>query len=248
LRRQARNEGWILVKNTLPTASLKPLSPSPGLLAVLKLSLCLLAFAITDNHAGVAPDDRDAHGQPGAAIYQRGRSELGFESIYTFAIVPNPFFAMAGLNNKSPIDYKLSTQVLSLRYQLTNPSGPSFLRGNWEISGLLIGSAIVEGPESYFIGLGGGLRYYFVQPHARLAPFIEVRGAAGFTDSSGTKYAQQQDFTFCYMLGAGLRYDWNQRLSLTASAVDQHLSNAYITSPNYGFDSVGVSLGALIRF
>jgi hypothetical protein len=227
---------------------LKPLGPSRGSLAALKISVCLLAITMTDSHAGFAIDDHNEPDQPSAAIYQRGRLELGLESIYTFTVIPNPFFALAGLNNKSPIDYKLSTQALSLRYQLTDPSGPFFLRGNWEISGILIGSVIVQGPESYFVGLGGGLRYYFVQPHARLAPFLEVRGAAGFTDSRGSKYAQQQDFTFCYMLGAGLRYDLNQRLSLTASAVDQHLSNAYLTSPNYGFDSVGFSLGALFRF
>ena len=64
--------------------------------------------------------------------------------------------------------------------------------------------------------MGGGLRYYFVQPRARLAPFLEVRGAAGFTDSRGYHYAQQQDFTFSYMLGAGFRYDFNRRLSVTA--------------------------------
>lgn len=210
------------------------------------LTVSLSAVAGIESHAATVPGDHA--GQTGAPIYERGRLELGLESIYTFIIIPNPFFELAGAYNKSPIDYKLSTQVFALRYQLTNPSGPSFLRGNWEISGILIGSAIVEGAESYFVGLGGGLRYYFVQPRARLAPFLEVRGGAGFTDSRGYKYAQQQDFTFCYLLGAGLRYDLNQRMSFTVTAVDQHLSNAYLTRPNYGFDSVGVSLGTLIRF
>jgi Lipid A 3-O-deacylase (PagL) len=163
-------------------------------------------------------------------------------------VIPNPFFAMAGAYNKNRLDYELNTEIFSLRYQLTNPAGPWFLRGNWEISALLLGSVIIDGPESYFAGLGAGLRYYFVQPRARLVPFIEVRGGAGFTDSRGYRDAQQQDFTFCYMLGAGLRYDLNRYLSLTASAIDQHLSNSYITSPNYGFDSSGFSLGALIRF
>jgi Lipid A 3-O-deacylase (PagL) len=207
---------------------------------------CLLASARSESCAGeISTDDSRWQEQ---LIYTRGRLELGLESAYVFIIVPNPFFGLAGSYNKSPIHYKLSTQVLSLRYHLTNPSGPSFLRGNWEISGLAVGSVIVDGAESYFAGLGAGLRYYFVQPGARLVPFVEVRGAAGFTDSRGYHYAQQQDFTFSYMLGAGLRYDLNRRVSLTAAAIDQHLSNAYITRPNYGFDSVGLSLGALLRF
>jgi hypothetical protein len=224
---------------------LKPLSRVRRIAVALATSFCLLAISGAESHAGPTTDDHGTN-QSAAATYERGRLELGLESMYTFVIIPNPFFGMAGLYNTSPIDYKLSTQLLSLRYQLTSPSGPSFLRGNWEISGILIGSVIFEGAESYFVGLGGGLRYYFVQPRARLAPFLEARGAAGFTDSRGYKYAQQQDFTFCYILGAGLRYDLNQRLSLTVSAIDQHLSNAYLTRPNYGFDSVGVSTSAIL--
>jgi hypothetical protein len=209
--------------------------------------LWLFAVPQTESYAG-AISSNEAAQSPDAPLYARGRSEFGLESTYSFAVIPNPFFAIAGLYNKNSLDYKLATQILSLRYQLTNPGGWSFLRGNWEISGLVMGTAIVEGPESYFAGLGGGLRYYFVQPRARLAPFLEVRGAAGFTDSRGYHDAQQQDFTFSYILGAGFRYDVNRRLSVTASAIDQHLSNAYITRPNYGFDSLGFSLGALIRF
>lgn len=227
---------------------LKPLSFGRGALAALTVLFCLCAPGKTECLAGGVPSDGPRPTETGSAIYERGRLELGLESIYTFVVVANPFFATAGSYNKSPIDYHLSTQVLALRYQLTDPSGAWFLRGSWEISGIFIGTAIVEGAESYYVGLGGGLRYYFVQPRARLAPFLEVRGAAGFADSRGYKYAQQQDFTFCYILGAGLRYDLNTRLSLTVSAVDQHLSNAYITRPNYGFDSVGISLGTVIRF
>jgi hypothetical protein len=210
-------------------------------------SVGLCAAAQTEAYAGANFSHETAE-SPDAPFYARGQWELGLESAYSFAVIPNPFFAIAGLYNKNSLDYKLATQILSLRYQLTNPSGWSFLRGNWEISGLVIGTAIVEGPESYFAGVGGGLRYYFVQPCARLVPFLEVRGGAGFTDSRGYHDAQQEDFTFSYMLGAGLRYDVSHRLSVTASAIDQHLSNAYITSPNYGFDSLGFSVGALIRF
>jgi Lipid A 3-O-deacylase (PagL) len=227
---------------------LKPFSLRCGRLARTLVPLCSFALAGSEVYAGENSVDGGATKLEDSTFYARGRLDFGLESAYTFLGVANPFFAMAGSYNKNPIDYKLSTQILSLRYQPADPSGPSFLRGSWEISGLLLGSVILEGPESYFAGLGAGLRYYFVQRHARLAPFVEVRGAAGFTDSRGYHYAQQQDFTFCYMLGAGLRYDLNRRLSLTATVIDQHLSNAYLTRPNYGFDSVGFSLGVVIRY
>jgi hypothetical protein len=185
---------------------------------------------------------------PPHSIYEKGRWEFSLESAYTFQTIPNPFFALAGLNNKNPLHYRLATQILSARYQLTNPGGPLFLRGTLETSANLVGSVVVHGPESYFIGFALGFRYYFVQPGARLVPYLEVRGGPGQTDSRGFRHAQQQDFTFTYMLGAGLRYDANPHWSATLSVVDQHLSNAYLTNPNYGFDSVGVSVGLIRRF
>jgi len=197
---------------------------------------------------GIADPSLSRRSESNTAIYERGRWEFGLESAYTFVIVPNPFFGIAGQYNKNPRDYKLATQILAARYQFANPGGPLFLRGSLEMSGILVGSAIVEGPESYFFGLGIGFRYYFIQPGARLVPYLEVRGGPGWTDSRGMRFAQQQDFTFTYILGAGVRYDVNRRWSLTASVIDQHLSNAYLTKPNYGFDSVGFSLGAITRF
>ena len=77
---------------------------------------------------------------------------------------------------------------------------------------------------------------------------MEARGAVGQTDSRGYFEAQQQDLTFSYQFSAGLRYEVNRRWSVTASATHQHVSNAYLTSPNYGFDVLGISLGVIRRF
>ena len=103
----AMNENW------LRTVLLKPLSLSRGVPVALTISFCLLAITRT-GRAGPAMNQRAGASQSIAAVYERGRLELGLESIYTFVTIPNPFFGTAGLYNKSPIDYELSTQILAL--------------------------------------------------------------------------------------------------------------------------------------
>ena len=185
---------------------------------------------------------------PSEPLYQKGQREFSLESSYLFKVIRNPWYLLIGQYYKNPLDYRLATQILSFRYRLTDPSGPSFLRGSLEMSAGLIFSAILEGPEDLFVGLALGLRYYFVQPGAKLIPYLEIRAGPGWTDAGRIPYAQQTDFTFTYMLGAGLRYDVSPRFSLALGLLDQHLSNAYISEPNYGFDALGINLGFYVHF
>lgn len=221
-------------------------------------SVALAAFLLVPAPGGARAGERSAGFSretapaPGPGLesdlYRRGRWEFSLESVYTFTVVPNPFFAIAGRRQKNPLDYGLATQLVGVRYRLTNAGGPWLLRGSLQTSATLVGSAIVRGPESFFVGFALGFRYDFVQPAARLVPYVEFRGGPGVTDSRGFRHAQQQDFTFTYLIGAGLRYDLNARWSVQVGAVDQHLSNAYLTQPNYGFDSLGVGVGVFGRF
>ena len=183
-------------------------------------------------------------------LYRRGLWEFSLESAYTFYVVPNPFRSLAEgrLREPNPINYNLVTNLLSVRYRLTNAGGPSFLRGSFEASATFVGSVIVRGPESYFAGLAFGLRYDFVQPGARLVPYIEMRSGPGTTDSQGILESQQQDLVFTYLLSAGVRYDCNSRWSITAGVLDQHLSNGNLAEKNYGFDSLGINLGVFAHF
>ena len=181
-------------------------------------------------------------------VYRKGTWELSLESAYLFQDIPAPLFLFAGRVYDNPYTYQLATQILSVRYQFTDPVGPSLLRGTLEGSAAVVGSAIVRGPESYFVGFALGLRYYFIQPEARLVPYIELRGGPGQVDSQGYRHAQQQDLAFTYLLGLGVRYDAGRHWSYTLSVIDQHLSNGYLATPNFGFDSVGFDLGAVWRF
>lgn len=177
------------------------------------------------------------------------RWSFSLESAYTFNVVQNPWFAtFMAKYSKNYRNYNFVTEIVSARYAVTNPGGPLFLRGNLELSGGLVRTIIVNGPESYFGGSVLGLRYNFIQPGAKLIPYGELRGGGGWCDSRGISHSLQTDFTFTYLIGAGLRYDVNPRFSVTVGAIDQHLSNAWLASPDYGVDSLGVNLGIQVRY
>ena len=213
----------------------------PALVFLLATASLTAAFAVPETAS-----------LPGAHSenYLAGRWEFSLESTYTFHIVSNPFHSLIAGRMIEPnqIDYHLATQLLALRYRLTSPAGPWFLRGSLECSATVVATAIVQGSENYFAGLALGFRYDFVQRNGRLVPFIELRGGPGVTDSRGGQYEQQQDLVFTYLFSVGLRYDLSRRWSAELGAVDQHLSDAYLTPRNYGFDSVGVVIGAFAHF
>jgi Lipid A 3-O-deacylase (PagL) len=152
-------------------------------------------------------------------------------------------------------DYTLIPTSLMLRWQLYDPHGPSFLRGTTEFSFGGVYAAIVQGPESMFVGPLIGLRYYFVQPGAKVVPYVDLRGGLGYTDAAGPwevahhqpDVGQGQDFTFTFSMGAGLRYDFNSRYSVSLALSYMHLSNMYLSEPKYYNHGVN-TLGGLVGF
>ena len=102
---------------------------------------------------------------------------FSLESAYTFNVIRNPWYAtFLDTYRKSNRNYNFVTEIVSARYAVTNPGGPLFLRGNLEMSGGLVRTVIVKGPESYFGGSVLGVRYNFIQPGAKLIPYAELRG------------------------------------------------------------------------
>ncbi len=219
------------------------LTPCVQSLRVLAIFGALLGFAFV-----TSAQSRPVTTPP--AIIENGPNpwSLDIESTYSFTTIPNPFFALAGQYNKNPLDYQLASQILAARYQLTEDGGPGLLRGNVQASGGLIYSAILRGPETFYAGALFGFRYNFSPRNSAWSPYLEVRGGIGWTDCRGFRYAQQQDLCFTYLLGLGLSRKLSPLLSISAGAIDQHISNAYLTNPNYGFDSVGFTASMEIHF
>jgi long-subunit fatty acid transport protein len=99
-----------------------------------------------------------------------------------------------------------------------------------------------------------GVRYNFVQPNWRIVPYGELRFGMGFTDARQPNekrlhehlVGQGQDFTFTFMLGAGFRYDINERYSVSAGVNYMHISNMYMSEPryyNHGVNVMGPQVG-----
>jgi lipid A 3-O-deacylase len=227
------------------------------LTAALLISWCHLAFSQSStspvlNRAGPGiPDensDKPSMNSFAAISKESSRWSFSIESIYAFENIESPWFvATLHPHKKNPLDYKFVTEILSARYRLTETAGPLFLRGNFEFGVGPIVSAIVNGPESYFVGAAGGFRYNFVQPRARLIPYLELRGGIGKSDSRKIYESLQSDATLTYLLGAGLRYKISSRWSVAVGAMDQHLSTGFFAKHDYGADALGFNVAIELR-
>lgn len=97
-----------------------------------------------------------------------------------------------------------------------------------------------------------GVRRNFVQPNWRVVPYAEARGGLGYTDAKGpdgVPWAQGQDFTFNFILGGGVRYNFNPRYSISTGIAYMHVSNAYLSQPrftDYGMNVYGPTVGVNI--
>jgi hypothetical protein len=187
-------------------------------------------------------------------IYYRNRLEFSFESGWLPINIPFVFdFLLGDAYHKTPLEYTLVPNIASLRWQVDSVRGPSILRGNWDLSfsGTLV--VIPRGPETHYGAYMMGIRRNFVQPRWRIAPYVDGRLGLGIIDAKaplGVLFAQGQDFTFTLNLGAGMRYNFSRRYSISAGMNYMHISNLYLSEPkflNYGINVYGPLFGIDMR-
>lgn len=177
-------------------------------------------------------------------IYYRNKLEASFDVGFYPWNVPFVFDPLIGQCCRRPqgtTDYTLIPLTLQLRWHLTDISGRSFWRGNTEFTLGGTYTSIAKGPESYYGAFLIGLRYNFVQPDWKLVPYTDVHGGFGWTNAQQPYekahnlawVGQGQDFTFTFIWGVGLRYNFNARYSLSAGVAYMHISNAYLSEPKY---------------
>jgi hypothetical protein len=188
-------------------------------------------------------------------IYYANRLDVSLETGWLPINIPFVFDFLLGDGYNMPTGrkYTLAPNILSLHWQLDDPSGPSFLRGNWEA---MFGGAytdIPRGPETRYFAYIMGIRRNFVQRNWRVAPYVEGRIGAGDINAKepyGVFAAQGQDFTFTLMLGSGLRYNINSRYAVGVGLSYMHISNLYLSEPkypNYGINVYGPMIGFYMR-
>lgn len=153
------------------------------------------------------------------------------------------FFFDRGGNDRPSID--LAVDSLRLGIMLGNPRGPSLLAGNFEVLGEAYAGPIFEGPGNVTAGATLFIRYNFIQPHARVIPYLQIGAGGVYTDISEKKSGGLVSLPVEFNLQGvgGTRIMLNDRWSLVIEAGYRHISNATIKLPNYGVDSVGGNLG-----
>ena len=189
-----------------------------------------------------------------SSIYYQNKLEFSLETAWLPIDIPFVYDVFVGDQyNETPLKYTLVPTLASLRWQLNDISGPWIFRGNFDVTFSGAFTWIPRGPETNYEAFDVGVRRNFVPRNSKFAPYFDMRGGAGHIDAKGplgVPYAQGQDLTFTYMMGSGVRYNFNSRYAITAGINYMHISNGYLSEPrylNYGINVYGPMFGLDIR-
>lgn len=192
------------------------------------------------------PLDRD--------VYYRNKVEFAFDGGWLPINIPFVFDVFLGdAYTRAPLDYTLVPLIASLRWHINDVSGPWILRGNWDMTVSGSATLIPRGPESHYFSYDMGIRRNFVPRRGKIAPYFDGRLGLGRIDAKeplGVQFAQGQNFTFTVNMGAGARYNFSPRYSLSAGLNWMHISNLYLSEPafsNYGINVYGPMFGIDVR-
>jgi Lipid A 3-O-deacylase (PagL) len=187
-------------------------------------------------------------------IYYRNKLEFSLETGVLPINTPSVLDLIArGRDWQSPLDYTLVPIFSSLRWQIDPLGGPGILRGNTDLTATLSLTAIPRGPEKVYGAFDMGVRRNFVPRNWRASPYIEGRAGAGYIDaqaSYGVPYAQGHNLAFTFMMGAGVRYNFSPRYSMSAGVEYMHISNGSLSEPkylNYSINVYGPMIGVNMR-
>ena len=148
------------------------------------------------------------------------------------------------------ISYHYTDTELRFGWMLCSPHGSGWSRGNLQLLAALGGGGIFEGPGDKFGTAGAMLRYNFVQPSARLVPYLQGGAAAFVSDISENRRQQDVGGTFEADLRAGLgsRFLICRYWSLNTELFFEHISNADTQTRNVGINALGGLLGVSRSF
>ena len=188
-------------------------------------------------------------------IYYRNRREFSLEVGWHPKNIPFVYdFAVGDSYNMTPLKYTLVPIIASLRWHVTSVGWRWIFRGNMDFTFSGSITAIPRGPETHYYAFDFGIRRNFVYRNWKVAPYFEERGGAGIINAKeplGVLWAQGQNLTFTYNMGAGVRYNIDSKYSFSAGMNYMHISNAYLSEPafvNYGINVYGPIFGFNVRF
>jgi hypothetical protein len=188
------------------------------------------------------------------SIYYKNKLEFSFGTGWHPINIPFVYdFAVGDSYNMTPLKYTLVPIVASLRWHVNDIGGPWIFRGNFDFSFSGSLTLIPRGPETRYFAFIFGIRRNFVHRNWRIVPYFDEQGGVGNIDAKeplGVLFAQGQDLTFTYNMGAGVRYNLDPRYSMSAGINYMHISNGYLSQPafaNYGINVYGPMFGINVR-
>lgn len=154
----------------------------------------------------------------------------------------------------NPHAYEIAAQYVTARWRWGAIHDPdSWFRGYNQVYFLATGQLFVRGLENHYFGISAGLRYNFVRPNWRFAPYIS--GGVGLGDVDATRVrtpgALGEDFTFNILTAMGVSYRLDEHWKAEFGLQYQHLSNAGLSEPqrpNSSLNSIGPELGITYTF
>ncbi len=133
---------------------------------------------------------------------------------------------------------------LGLRYGwiLTDAHGPSFLKGRFEYAVDAVPLFLVFQPANtaYGVALDPITLKWNFSAHGRLSPFMELNGGVLFTNHNVPTVANTVNFASSLAIGTHIlqeKYNWS------IEARYMHISDAGLTVPNPGINTVQLRLG-----
>jgi len=184
-------------------------------------------------------------------IYYRNKLEFSLDTGGLPINIPFVFDVFVGGDySQKPLHYTLVPIFPSLRWQMGKVRGPWIFRGNTDLTASLSVTAIPRGPEKVYGAFDLGVRRNFVYRNWKATPYFEFRTGAGFIDAQaphGVQYAQGEDYTFTLWLGAGFRYNFNPKYSMSLGPTYMHVSNLFLSEPRYEDTGINV-VGGVIGF
>jgi len=134
--------------------------------------------------------------------------------------------------------------IAGLRYGwvLTNAHGPGFLKGRFEYAIDAVPLYLIFQPANTAYGAGlnpVNLKWNFVT-RGHVVPYLELSGGTLFTTDEVPPGTSTVNFTSAAALGV---HFLGERHALTLEARYLHISNAGLTTPNPGVNTVEVRLG-----
>ena len=133
---------------------------------------------------------------------------------------------------------------LGLRYGIviTDPHGPGFLQGQLEYALDVVPAWVIVQKTNTAYGAGinpFAFKWIFSKPR-KVKPFVEIEGGTLFTNTKVPEGTSQVNFTTSAAAGVHVlrdKYNW------TAEVRFMHISNAGMSNPNPGINSIQVRLG-----